>query len=658
MLEVYDRSLKKVAILENAYNITETKEINSVYTFEFSLPENDDKNVFCNPLWYVRYNDGELYRIISPHAEINDTGTATYECEHVIATLIDDVLFGSHVVGNIGVYTDESINYVLGKQTEARWVLDACDFARQFEYGWENENLLAALFSIPNRFVDPYMWTYNTHVYPWKVSLQKIDTSATPQFYVRATKNLLSRSTSRPFGEVCTRLYCLGYGEGVNQLTIADVNNGVPYLQSPQSIIDKYGIVSRIWVDRRFEDAQSLKEQGQAYLDGLQEPQRSIEVSVADLYEMTGADYDKAELGRITRLVEDDVDTYIIGITKNYDTPGNIKLTLANKATDIASTIADLADRQRIEQVYSQGATQLYGQSVQANATPSIGAVLNFWIPDDMRIVNAVKAKISLDAFRSYSKATGGGGATSTTSGGGGGSQTTSGSGGGSNQTSSSGGGGTRTSNSGGRRSITTGADNFTTEGPQYNYTDYSERIVYNTGGMVSTTYTTYENGDGSHRHRMLDHAHTNADTVAHRHSMGNHKHHMVHKHTFELPSHTHDIDLPNHTHDVRIPSHAHTVSIPSHTHSISLPDHTHDIQQGIFEFGSPSSATIYINGAARGTMGGESEVDITSWLVNDDGKISRGTWHKVEVVPNDLAYVTIDLYIQGFVQSRGGGTY
>lgn len=657
MLEVYDRSLKKVAILENAYNITETKEINSVYTFEFSLPENDDKNVFCNPLWYVRYNDGDLYRIISPHAEINDTGTATYECEHVIATLIDDVLFGSHVVGNIGVYTDESINYVLGKQTEARWVLDACDFARQFEYGWENENLLAALFSIPNRFVDPYMWTYNTHVYPWKVSLQKIDTSAIPQFYVRAAKNLLSRSTSRPFGEVCTRLYCLGYGEGVNQLTIADVNNGVPYLQSPQSIVDKYGIVSRIWVDRRFEDAQSLKEQGQAYLDGLQEPQRSIEVSVADLYEMTGADYDKAELGRITRLVEDDVDTYIIGITKNYDTPGDIQLTLANKATDIASTIADLADRQRIEQVYSQGATQLYGQSVQANATPSIGAVLNFWIPDDMRIVNAVKAKISLDAFRSYSKATGGGGASSSTSSSGGGSTSTSSSGGGGTSTSSSGGGTSRTTSSGGGQSVTTPMTSSQTGLPSPNETESAGGDSGTTGNQSSTLYTSSVDGEGVHRHQVLNHGHY-FSVGSHTHGLNSHTHSFQHVHTFSIRSHSHSFTVEAHTHDVTVPDHTHDVTTPDHTHDFSIPDHTHEIEQGIFEFGSPSSATIYINGAARGTMGGESEVDITSWLVNDDGKISRGTWHKVEVVPNDLAYVTIDLYIQGFVQSRGGGTY
>jgi phage minor structural protein len=32
--------------------------------------------------------------------------------------------------------------------------------------------------------------------------------------------------------EIITRLYPLGYGEGVNQLTISSVNNGVPYIDA------------------------------------------------------------------------------------------------------------------------------------------------------------------------------------------------------------------------------------------------------------------------------------------------------------------------------------------------------------------------------------------------------------------------------------------
>ena len=36
---------------------------------------------------------------------------------------------------------------------------------------------------------------------------------------------------------------------------------------------------------------------------------------------------------------------------------------------------------------------------------------------------------------------------------------------------------------------------------------------------------------------------------------------------------------------------------------------------------------------------------------------IPRGTWHSVEIRPDDLAYVSMDMYVQGFVQSRGDAT-
>lgn len=629
MIEVFDKARKKVAILENAFSVTEREEINSVSSLSFSLPDTDEKNEYCQPFYYVRYNGGQLYRIMAPAGTRSDTGSIAYECEHVIATLIDDVLFGAHVVGNLGVYTRDSIQYVLDRQTEARWVLGECDFFRQFEYGWENENLLAALFSIPNRFVDPYMWAYDTSGFPWKLHLKRIDEAAPPQFYIRAGKNLLQRDFQRPAQDVCTRLYCLGYGEGINQLTIADVNGGVPYLQSPQAYIDKYGLITRIWVDRRFEDAASLKERGQAILSELQDPRLSVTVSAADLYQMTQADYDKAEIGRITLLADDDIKTYITGITHNWDTPGDMQITLATKPVDVASSIADLADRQRIEQVYSQGATQLYGQSVQANATPDIGAVLNFWIPEEMRIINKVLAKITLDRFRSYSRSTSGGGATTSTS--------------------SSGGGGTSTSSSGGGTYSSTAVDGGSTQTSGSSSRDTTGSGEVYVGGTVSGVRTTYSDSYAStgtaegHSHTMRNHAHSFSGTSS------SHTHGM---------SHTHRVSIPSHSHSFSVGAHTHSVSIPSHTHSVSILDHTHGIEQGIFEFGGANGATIWVNGQEKGAMGTDHDVDLTEWLLNEDGKIDRGRWHKVEVVPDELAYVTIDIYIQGFVQSRGGSTY
>ena len=656
MINLYDLSRKKIAVLDNAFEIDETKEINSVYSLEFSMPSTDLKNDLCQKYFYVRYDEGELYRITSvTKSSSNGQQIIRYFCEHVIATLIDDVIFGSETFGNLGFYTSDAINYILSKQTTMRWVIGTCDFSRQFEYTLENENLLAGLFSIANRFDVPYMWSYDTNVFPWRVSLKAIDTTEKPLFYIRAGKNILEPSETEETAEICTKLYCLGYGDGINQLTIKSVNNGIPYLLAEQEYIDKYGLISRIFTDKRFTDAQSLKERGQALLNELKTPRMTREFDVVDLYELTKADYDKAEVGRITLLTDDNTKTYITKITKRLDEAGDLKIELSTKTADIASSIADLADRQRINEVYSQGATQIYAQSVQANATTEKGAILSFFIPAEMKIVNAVKAKITLNRFRSYSQATAGGGESIVSSSDGGSSVVASNSGGSSTPTSSSGGSSTPTSNAAGDASVTSVSakesiyiSNVIGSSPIYMpKTDIVGETAY---GGSSLTF--------SHKHTAgtLYLPYTYLGLVP------NHYHQYSasgHSHTVNIPSHSHSVSIPAHTHSVSIPSHNHSVSIPSHTHTVNIPNHTHGIVQGIYEFGSPTSADLYVNGIKKATIpASSSEIDITQYLLNEQGYVPRGSWINLEVKPNDLSYVIINLFVQGFIQSAGGGTY
>ena len=61
----------------------------------FTLPLDDPKNALCTPFNFVElYDNGErvdLYRIMPKATEKSEsTETITYNCEHVLATLIDD----------------------------------------------------------------------------------------------------------------------------------------------------------------------------------------------------------------------------------------------------------------------------------------------------------------------------------------------------------------------------------------------------------------------------------------------------------------------------------------------------------------------------------------------------------------------------------------
>ena len=443
MLNVYDLETKrKTAVLQNAFNIIETHELNQIYSLTFTLPAEDQKVMFCQPRHFVRWGDeGELYRIKSVKQNDSDTGTIVYDCEHVVTTLCDNMLFGAYKYGGGSIKTAAVITWLLNQQKTKNWVLGSCDFERKFEYGWEQENLLNALYAIPKEFSTPYKWEFDTTVFPWKISLKALDGTKHPEYYIQAKRNLLSSGKSADFADICTRIYPLGYGEGVNQLNIKEVNNGVAYLQSPENIISQYGLIEKVLVDRRFENPESLKAYAQTMLDNLQTPAFSRSFDVTDLYPLTKQSLDIAEVGKICMLTEDGTTAYITKIVHQWDVPGNLQIELSTKATDVASRIADLAERVRIESVYAQGATQLYQHSKDANATPEKGMTLSLYFPSEMRQINKILLKLSLKPFRSYSSATESAGAVKSTSSEGGGSTYTSTDGGGSTQTSSEGGG-------------------------------------------------------------------------------------------------------------------------------------------------------------------------------------------------------------------------
>ena len=434
-LNVYDLNRQKSAVLQNAFEITETQELNKIYTLDFKIPADDVKCQFLQPFHYCRYGDtGQLYRIIKTELDDSDTPILSASCEHVITTLVDDLMFGVVNLGGGDVKTADVITELLKKQSTKNWTLAECDFVRRFEYNWEQETILNALYSIPKEFTKAYKWTFNTTKHPWELSLKAIDATIHPQYYIRAKRNLLSSGTAQDFAEICTRIYPLGYGEGVNQLTIKDatvdknsvvkvtrngkviningtistardaIKYGNTYIESPSAIVAQYGIKEKVLVDRRFEDANSLFSYAQTMLDSLSTPSMSRSFDVIDLHPLTNQDIDNAEVGKICKMTGDNTIAYITKTTRVLDEAGNLQIELSTKATDVASAIADLADRVRIESVYAQGATQLYQHSKDANATTEKGMVMSLYFPEEMRQINKVLMRLKLGMFRSYSK--------------------------------------------------------------------------------------------------------------------------------------------------------------------------------------------------------------------------------------------------------------
>lgn len=96
-IKIYDSEMNKLAFLQNAYEIGYELKLNELWTCSFKLPRDDAKTKYCQPFNYVELFDGndriDLFRILPTILTTEETSYIEYSCEHVLATLIDDVLF-------------------------------------------------------------------------------------------------------------------------------------------------------------------------------------------------------------------------------------------------------------------------------------------------------------------------------------------------------------------------------------------------------------------------------------------------------------------------------------------------------------------------------------------------------------------------------------
>ncbi|WP_042122767.1 phage tail spike protein [Paenibacillus senegalensis] len=665
---IYDLQMHKVAYLENASNISYETPMNSLWTASFDLPLDDPKIEHCRPFYFVEIWDGserlDLFRILPQTSQRSaEISRVRYECEHVLATLLDDIMFQYHTVGNLGYHTDRVIQYVLDQQSTRHWQLGTIEFSYQYEYNWENNNLLGALFSVPKPFVDEYMWTWDTTSYPWTLNL--VRPSNEVQAYIRYGKNMQGITKDEDPTNLVNRIYALGYGEGINQLTFAGINGGKPYVEDVESQ-QKYGLKQTVWADRRFEYEETLLARAQALLAELKDPRISYTVDTTELYNLTRDPIDKFRTGSLVRVQDPDIGDFTIRVVnvRKPDLrgePGDVILEIANRPQDIAGTIADLQSRMKIEEVYAQGATNYDTQTFADNCDPNYPAIIRFRIPDETARINKVLLSYRSEGFRAYSRAieaapavTSGPSSRETTASGG---QTTSGP---SSRTTTASGGQTT---SGPSSRTTTASGGQTTSGPSSTSTTASG------GGDFLTTQTNnwtllpaqflpadFMNfaGDPPHSHSMYSVEHTHTMSVSphthgmdHTHYIGPHTHGMDHTHT--IAAHTHGMD---HTHT--IPAHTHGMD---HTHTI--PAHTHGIEHGIFVGPSPSAVEIRVdNNVVPVTATSGEEIDIIPFLAKDGGGRVRRGWHEIQIRPNNLGRIVASVFSQVFAQSRGGGDY
>nr|WP_255437616.1 phage tail spike protein [Thalassobacillus sp. CUG 92003] len=647
-----------LAYLENAYAISVERRANEVWSASFSMPIDDEKTENCQHYNFVEiYGDATgryygLYRIMPTRTKRSDNGgSIEYECDHVLSTLLDTVMDGYYQFTN---HTTTDVLQALIDLQELDsdgvkpWKLGTVDFERYFHYSFENENgLLAPVLSIPQPFDEAFQFTFDTESYPWTLNLVRPSDALKGE--IRWGKDIASFEDVSDTSELVNYIIPKGYGEGVNQLGIEEVNGGERFLKDDESI-SKWGKHPYIWVDRRFQIAESLLESGRSILNQRKDPLFSFETDAIDLSVLPEYAHEQRDLNDVINVVVEDK-TYKARITgesiSDLSDEWDVKYTIANKLDDAADIQTDLERKIRVNEAYSQGATNIDSHDYQDNADPQNPAVIRFYLPDDLVNINTLDLTYESEEFRAYAKATEGGGAiVESTSSGGSTTETTT-SGGGTTATSTSGGGVSKSTLSGGSTTQTSsGGGNHTHMMFDYSGSDTSD--------MGKKRYYTRSSGS-SGLNVAVDIETNQQGNIYTAGSSGNHSH------SVSIPSHSHDFSTPNHSHNVTIPNHSHDVTIPSHTHSITLPDHTHEVKHGIYKLSeTPSSIEVRVDGNLLPDSSTNGEmIDLIPYLSKDGGgRVQRGTWHEITLTPDTLARINANVVSRLFIQSRIGGNF
>lgn len=325
-------------------------------------------------------------------------------------------MFGYREFGGTGVNLRSVIVDLLAMQPQQMWVLGACEYETYFQYSFENDNLLTALLSLAEPLEGEHLWTFDTDAKPFILHLTKA--SAQDASEMRRSRNMSNLKIDIDRSGLGTRLYPLGYGEGVNQLTIAEANGGIKYLDADTQ--SAWGVVSTVYAETSVTEAATLKAMALTVLERIKNPKVTVTVSGDDLSALTGEPLDRFYPGRMCRAPLPDygvvMDGRVVSIAKP-DVFGNntkVTVTLANKGQNSVDQMAALSRKTAIGELYSQGSTNQYALTFADNADESNPATMRFYIDPDAVHINKVVCRYDLEAFRSYSKgAASGGGSTS-----------------------------------------------------------------------------------------------------------------------------------------------------------------------------------------------------------------------------------------------------
>ena len=339
---VLDRDGAWEAVLENAYDIIATSEINGADTLDFKLPFNDGKRVTLDNEKQVQIA-GDIYRVRTISDEKGTDGSI-FTSVYAEAAFYDLTYSAEKETTEFNAArADEPMRYAL---LGTGWSVGTVNVTTLRTWTCEEKNALAILRQAANIHGGDLVFDSRNRL----VNLLTFSGKDSGVLFAYK-KNLTSIKRVVDTRSLITRLYAVGK----DGITFSSINNGKPY-------VEDYTYSTELRVSTldlsNFTNPYQMLEYTKMRMAEYGKPRVSYVLSAMDLSVLTSYEHEKWDLGDIVTVDDRDlnmtINTRIIRMDYNLQEPWKTRLELSSKLRELgdssSQTVADQLDQSSVVQ--------------------------------------------------------------------------------------------------------------------------------------------------------------------------------------------------------------------------------------------------------------------------------------------------------------------
>jgi phage minor structural protein len=338
---VLDGSGAWEAVLENAYDIIATGEVNGADTLDFKLPYSDPKRAMLDNEKQVQIA-GDIYRVRTVTDEKSANGGGIVTSVYAEASFYDLTFSVEKQPREFNAApATEAVSYALAG---TGWGVGSINVSTLRTWDCQDKNALAMLRTIQQLHGGDLVFDSRNRL----VSLLTFSGKDSGALFAYR-KNLTGIKRVVDTRSLVTRLYAIGK----DGMTFASINKGKEY-------VEDYAYSNEVRVSTldcgSFTNPYQMLEFARMRLAEYAKPRVSYVLSAMDLSAMTGYEHEQWDLGDIVTVDDRDLDltikTRVIRRQYNLQEPWNTVLELSTKLRELgdssSSVIADQLDQSNL----------------------------------------------------------------------------------------------------------------------------------------------------------------------------------------------------------------------------------------------------------------------------------------------------------------------